>query len=276
MSIKSHVLGLAVLASAQAAAATVSAERDWTESFVVGTAPALLIDNIWGNVNVRAGRDDRITMAIRSVRRADDQVSFDRSLELLPMDLGQEGDEVYLRVGAIAREWRDWPRCDGCQLRLDIDVSVPPSSTVTVKTVTDGTVVVSDIAGLVSAENINGPVRARGLNRCKRIEAMNGDIDLDFADAPSSDCAIETMNGDIALSLSAGTETDFAVALFHGTLFTALDLAPFAIPPVVDHRLEDGRHEYTVEKFSGLRLGRGGHTLTLKSLNGDVRVARSQ
>ncbi|MEO1575334.1 MAG: hypothetical protein AAFU65_10295 [Pseudomonadota bacterium] len=276
MSPTALTFGLALLASAQVAAAPVTAKRDWTESFNVGNVPALVIDNIWGDINVRAGADDRITMAIRSVRQADDQTNFDRSLELLPLDVGQEGDQVFLRVGDIEKKWQDWPRCDGCQLRLDIDVAVPPSSTVRIKTITDGTVVVTDVAGLVSAQNINGPVRARGLAGCERIEAMNGDIDLVFSKSPDCDCAIETLNGDIALNLSAGTETNLAVALFHGKLFTDLDLAPYAIPPVVEYARQDGRHEYTVEKLAGLRLGRGGHTLTLKSLNGDVRVARSR
>ena len=44
----------AVLALADKAAAAVTDQKTWSQSFpVTATAPRLLIDNIWGNVRVR-------------------------------------------------------------------------------------------------------------------------------------------------------------------------------------------------------------------------------
>ena len=153
---------------------------------------------------------------------------------------------------------------------------MPANTALDLHTVNDGDVTVSDVAGPVEATNVNGSVSTTGLAQCSLVETINGDLDVEFVTSPATDCRIETLNGDIKLSLSPGVNVNFAVALTNGKMRSALDLAPHAIPASVERTKRGDRSHYEIEQLAGLRLGGGGHTLTLKSLNGDVLVAGSQ
>lgn len=266
---------LAGLSSSAASAAPVVEEREWAETFDVGQAAAVSVANVWGNVTVEPGRSDRIELAIRSIRRADDQVSFDRSLEQIPLRIGQDGDEVALRVGRDWDDWRTRERCRGCELRLDILVKVPRNASIDVRTVNDGDVVVRDIDGVVTASNVNGSVRTTGLSRCEFIETINGDLEVSFGSAPAMDCHLETLNGDIELNMAQDANVSFAVDLVNGKIRSEMDITPSAVPATVKRTTRDGRNHYEIEQAAGFDMGRGGKTLTLKSLNGDVLIERS-
>ncbi|MEL7311302.1 MAG: hypothetical protein AAFN07_07325 [Pseudomonadota bacterium] len=265
-----------LLVSATAQTAPIVDEKKWTESFEVGDAPRLTVDVIWGDVIVEKGRSDRIEMTIESVRRADDQVSFERSLEQIPLNIGQDKDDIYLRVGRDWRHWNTLPPCRGCSVVVNVVVRVPSNTAVDVSSVNDGEVIVSDVAGVVTASNVNGGVSTSGLARCETIESVNGDVLVGFVQSPQRDCDIETLNGDINVSLPSGANADFEVSLSNGRMRSEIDLSPKSMPAQVEHVQRGDRHHYEIEKRAGLRVGRGGKALTLKSLNGDVLVERSQ
>lgn len=266
----------ATLASTPALADSVTDEKDWTETFDVGASPSLTIDNIWGNITVKPGASNEIEMAIRSVRSADDAKNFERSLELIPLRIAQDGDDVYLRVGRDHEKWWNDYRCDGCRLHVDLEVTVPANTALDVKTVNDGDVRIWGVEGRVTAANVNGSITTRGVTQCEHVETINGDVEVTFTQSPSTDCRIETLNGDIALDMAPGADANLAVSLFNGKIKSNVDLAPREMAATVERRTKDGRNYYDIEQLAGLRLGRGGKTLTLKSLNGDVLVARSQ
>ncbi|MEL6447223.1 MAG: hypothetical protein AAFQ62_04670 [Pseudomonadota bacterium] len=271
-----HLALAATLASAPALADGVTDEKDWNETFDVGGNPSLTIDNIWGNISIKPGASDEITMSIRSVRTADDAVSFERSLELIPLRIAQEGDDVYLRVGRDQEKWWNDYRCDGCRLHVDLEITVPVSTALDVKTVNDGDVRIWGVEGRVTAANVNGSITTKGVTQCTNVETINGDVEVTFTQSPSTDCRIETLNGDIALDMAPGADANLAVSLFNGKILSEVDLAPREMAATVERRTKNGRNHYDIEQLAGLRLGRGGKTLTLKSLNGDVLVARSQ
>lgn len=276
MSAPKRSLLLAALISSAAAAEPVIEEQDWTESFPVGSKPTLTIDNIWGDVIIRTGSGDAIEMAVQSVRQADDAESFERSKELIPMRVAHDGDDVYFRVGRDQERWWNGERCNGCKVHADLVVTVPENTALDVRTVNDGDVSITGVAGRVTASNVNGSIATWGLGQCEHVETVNGDVEVRFAKSPASNCHIETVNGDIELSLSRGTDANFAVSLFNGKLRSNVDLSPNALPATVERRSRNGRTYYDIEQLAGLQLGSGGNTLTLKSLNGDVIVSRSQ
>lgn len=251
-------------------------KEDWQQQFVVGDHASLKIDNIWGDVTIAAGAPGRITMSISSERRADDQQYFDRSKALIPLLIEHTGGNVTVRVGKEYNQWTQEQRCDGCRLNVDFVVNVPVDADIDVRTVNDGDVAVSDVAGLVSAGNINGSIRASGLHQCEKIESINGNVTADFAQDPAQDCRIATLNGDIALLLPDATNVDFDVDLGNGKMRSDVDLSTRSTSATVEKRQHKGRNHYDIEQLAGLRIGRGGHTLTLKSLNGDVMLARSE
>jgi hypothetical protein len=270
---------LALLALADNAAASVTDQKTWSQSFpVTAAAPRLLIDNIWGNVRVRVGAAREIAVTVDEKRSAPSQELFELSKQTLFLDIQADGEGVAMVVGKP-----DDPsvrprvnRCRGCRVDYQFEVTVPPGTQIDVSTVTDGTIDVAGGGGAVSASNVNGPVAVKDLQDCSAIETVNGAVEVSFARAPSRDCSIKTINGDITLTVPGGTGLDAALSVMQGTVLSEFDLEPLALPAKIDQRKEEGRFVYHIEQAAGIRLGTGGPTFSIESLNGDLRIRKSK
>jgi DUF4097 and DUF4098 domain-containing protein YvlB len=152
---------------------------------------------------------------------------------------------------------------------------VPPGTQIDVSTVTDGGIDVAG-GGPVTASNVNGPVAVKDLQDCTAIESVNGAVEVSFTRAPSRDCSIKTINGDITLTVPGGTGLDAALSVMQGSVESEFDLEPLALPAKIDQREEAGRFVYHIEQAAGIRLGTGGPTFNIESLNGDLRIRRSK
>jgi hypothetical protein len=270
---------LALLALADNAAATVTDQKTWSQSFPVTTAaPRLLIDNIWGNVRVRVGTAREIAVTVDEKRSAPSQELFELSKQTLFLNVQADAESVAMVVGKP-----DDPtvrprvnRCRGCRVDYQFEVTVPPGTQIDVSTVTDGTIDVAGGGGPVSASNVNGPVAVQDLQDCTAIESVNGAVEVSFARAPSRDCSIKTINGDITLTVPSGTGLDAALSVMQGSVVSEFDLEPLALPAKIDQRKEEGRFVYHIEQAAGIRLGSGGPTFSIESLNGDLRIRKSK
>jgi len=270
---------LALLALADHAAATVTDQKTWSQSFpVTAAAPQLRIENIWGNVRVRVGTAREIAVTVDEKRSAPNQELFELSKQTLFLDVQADGAGVAMVVGKP-----DDPtvrprinRCRDCRVDYQFEVTVPPGTQIDVSTVTDGGIDVAGGGGPVSASNVNGPVAVKDLQDCTAIESVNGAVEVSFARAPSRDCSIKTINGDITLTVPGGAGLDAALSMMQGKVVSEFDLEPLALPARVEQRNEEGRFVYHIAQAAGIRLGKGGPTFSIESLNGDLRIRKSQ
>lgn len=274
----SALLALLVVAD-HAAAAAVTDQNTWSQSFPVTAAvPRLLIDNIWGNVRVRIGSAREIAVTVDEKRSAPSQELFELSKQTIFLDVQANADGVAMVVGK-PEDTTVRPRinrCRGCRVDYQFEVTVPPGTQIDVSTVTDGGIDVAGGGGPVSASNVNGPVAVKDLQECSQIESVNGEVEVSFARAPSRDCSIKTINGDITLTVPRGTGLDAALSVMQGNIVSEFDLEPLALPAKIDQRKEEGRFVYHIEQAAGIRLGSGGPTFSIESLNGDLRIRQSK
>lgn len=255
------------------AAGAVEESRTWTDSFpVTASKPTLTIDNIWGDVRVRPGKAGEIVVTVQERRRAPDQKRFDRSLETLNLaiEAGDSGVEFY--VGNRDRNWYGRDNCRGCRVDYQFDVVVPADTQLDVSTVNDGRIDIAGVSGVVSAANVNGPIFIDGMRNCEELNSVNGEVSLGFATAPADNCNIETINGDITLNMPGDAGFDINMDLFNGRMLTQLPVNPLAVPARVEHIESNGRHQYRIEQHAGVRIGAGGPTFTISSMNGDIRI----
>jgi hypothetical protein len=271
-------LALLVVAD-HAAAAAVTDQKTWSQSFPVTAAvPRLLIDNIWGNVRVRVGSTREIAVTVDEKRSAPSQELFELSKQTIFLDVQANADGVAMVVGK-PEDTTVRPRinrCRGCRVDYQFEVTVPPGTQIDVSTVTDGGIDVAGGGGPVSASNVNGPVAVKDLQECSEIESVNGAVEVSFARAPSRDCSIKTINGDITLTVPGGTGLDAALSVMQGDIVSEFDLEPLALPAKIDQHKEAGRFVYHIEQAAGIRLGTGGPTFSIESLNGDLRIRKSK
>jgi hypothetical protein len=267
---------LALMASTISAAEPIVESKTWTQTYPVATAsPHLVVSNIWGNVRVRAGTVGEISVTIDETRSAPTRKLFDRSLEMMALVIEADSNGVSLLVGGENRNWNFHNRCRECRVDYQFEILVPPGTQVDVGTVTDGRIDVVDVAGTISASNVNGPVYVRGLRDCEVLESVNGAVDISFSLAPGQDCNISTVNGDIIVNMPDGTGVDIALDLFNGRMITDFQVDSYAIPAQVEQSTKDGRLSYKIQQSAGLRLEGGGPTFSVSSLNGDIRFQKN-
>jgi hypothetical protein len=275
MKTQATLAALALLALGTANA-TVSDQKTWSDTYpVTAPVPKLLIDNIWGNVRVRSGSAREIVVTISEKRSAPTQELFDLSKETIYLDVQADAAGVSLVVAKPERMGRR-DRCRNCRVEYQFEVTVPTGTDVDVSTVTDGGIDVAGTGGPVNASNVNGPVAARDLQDCAQIESVNGAVDVSFARSPSRDCSIKTINGDITLTVPGSAGLDAALSMMQGKVVSEFDLEPLALPAKVEQRNEDGRFIYHVAQAAGIRLGKGGPTFSIESLNGDLRIRKGR
>jgi DUF4097 and DUF4098 domain-containing protein YvlB len=139
----------------------------------------------------------------------------------------------------------------------------------------DGLVDVSGIAGVVSASNVNGSVSVEQIRNCDHVSSVNGRVKIQFAVAPVRDCDIETVNGDITLNMPDNTSLDVTADLFNGDIKSDFPVDALSMPATVEQVVENGRSIYRIQKLSGVRIGAGGPTYSVASINGDVLIRRN-
>ncbi|NNL95353.1 MAG: hypothetical protein HKO64_06985, partial [Xanthomonadales bacterium] len=172
--------------------------------------------------------------------------------------------------------WQHSNRCRGCRVHYQFDITVPVATRLDVSTVNDGRIDIQGVTGIVTAGNVNGPISISGLYDCTALNNVNGEVKLSFARAPAQDCEIETINGDVILGMPDGAGLDVAMDLFNGKMKSDLPIDPLALPASVRHTQANGRHQYQIEQPAGVRIAGGGPRFTISSMNGDIRIRRSQ
>lgn len=276
---KTQAAGIALLALlAFGTAGAVTDQKTWSQTYpVTAAAPRLLIDNVWGNVRVRTGAAREIAVTVDEKRTAPTQELFELSKQTIYLDVQADDNGVSMVVGKPERMMgRRIDRCRDCRVDYQFEVTVPPGTQIDVSTVTDGSIDVAGAGGPVSASNVNGPVAAKDLQDCAQIESINGEVEVSFVRAPSRDCSIKTINGDITLTVPGGTGLDASLNMMDGKIVSEFDLEPLALPAKVEQSKEDGRLVYRIEQAAGVRLGNGGPTFSIESLNGDLRIRKSK
>ncbi len=253
----------------------VEESKTWTETFPVSGKATLEIDNIWGDVKVRPGQTGEIVVTISEKRSAPDQKRFERSLETLKLNTDADDNGVILYVGNHDRGWHGRDNCRGCRVDYQFDVVVPVDTQLNVSTVNDGRIDIAGVSGSVSAANVNGPIAVSKMRNCSELNSINGEVSLGFVAPPGENCNIETINGDITLTMPDDSGFDVAMNLFNGRMLTQLPVDGLTMPAKVEHIESNGHHRYRIEQPAGLRIGTGGPTFTISSMNGDIRIQKT-
>ena len=266
---------LAIAWPADAQSAPPADKVDWSETYKVGSSARLVVSNVWGTVNVRRGPAGEIGVTVSGEISAPDERRLERARKLYAIELITDPNAVELHVGGNnVQHWQQDP-CRGCRAKYRFDIVVPEDAQLDVGTVNDGRVDVEGVTGPVTAHNVNGPVSLIGLANCTNVEAVNGDVHMEFVREPGAECHIDTINGDITVRMPVNTDIDLALDLFNGRIVSDFEVEPLALPAIVEQSSDEDGYEYRISQAAGLRIGSGGPLFTVASLNGDVNIRKT-
>lgn len=241
-----RLVPLLVLAVAFLVTPAFAYDKAFEATYPLHSGGSFELTNVNGSVEVQGW--EREEVQIRAVSRS----------KTNPPDESRVKIEVDATADAIAVHTR-YPQEDGLDVTVEYRVRVP--------------------ARLLRAriETVNGDVRAQAIEGAGELRTVNGDIalldgaghvsarttngnirlELAHLGAGSAPISIETVNGSVVLELSASADADLRALSMNGDFHSELPLAVQSV---------------TGGRALRARLGRGGHPVNIRTVNGGIRI----
>jgi hypothetical protein len=273
--------GLLLATGPTAAATETRSSRTFEQSFAPDGAPfeALVVDNVHGSIDVRGHDRDTVEMTVTETVIARTERAAERAREEVRLDARAADGVVDLFVDGPFRDRRDrerWSdhRDPGYRVVYDFELRVPRRLDLDLSTITEGDVDVAGVEGAFRLRNVNGGVRLIDAAGAGTLNTVNGGIVATFVAAPHAAIDAHTINGDIELAFPPDLSADVQFKSMNGEMrVAARERGGWELTPVAPElRVEDRRDgmRYRVDRWSTWRIGDGGPTLRLETLNGDV------
>lgn len=250
----SGLLIFGVLAPAQ-----VTDEEVTERTFQLGPTPSVTVDALNGFIEVEGHDGNVIELVVRRHLEADSEADAKKARDEERLEITQEGNALDLYVNGPYRcndrgiNYRG-RRHYGYKSRFDFTLRAPRRAALDLRTINEAHIDIRNTSGDFKLNVINGGVRMKGVTGSGRARTINGDIETAYASGFSGDFRVKTFNGDVF------------------TDFPASALTPRA-PRQTTRR---GMRVYKTDGFTGIRIGSaGGPEIELDTLNGDIRITRS-
>jgi hypothetical protein len=227
------------------------ATDEWTRSYPLQSGGEVHIVNTNGKIDVEG--IDGSTVEVRAERIA--RGSTDAAArELLPRIVIKESatpERVSLETERISGIMI------GAAFEVRYHVRAPKNATVNV-TNTNGQVVLTGLAGKVSARTTNGGVKGDGLTGGVDARSTNGQVAIDLAAVGRDSVTLHTTNGGVTLTLPETAKADLSASVTNGGISVG-EFQNLEVGEKSRRRLE-------------AKLNGGGTSIELQTTNGGVRL----
>jgi hypothetical protein len=271
---------LAVISSQPASAGDVERTEEITRTLRFGDtdgARRLIVDNLFGSIEVKGYDGDEVRLIVHKTIIARSDKKLAEAEEEVTLEIYEEDDIIELYVDGPFREkrsrnfnWRGHKR-EGYKVIYEFEIEVPEDCDVELSTVDDGDVIVESVDGDFDVHNVNGGIQMKGVGGAGEVYAVNGKVRIEFDKNPAGDCLFGTINGDVRIYFQPELSADFYMKTMNGDVFT--DFEVISIPGrVKTSNTRNGKSVYKVSRMSGVRAGKGGPSIELNTLNGDMFI----
>jgi len=159
--------------------------------------------------------------------------------------------------------------------RFEVIARVPRRANLDLETVQDGSIVVRDITGTLELENVNGPITATNVTGSVIAESVNETIQVGFAGITTSEAtSLSSLNGDITVTLPPNVGAELRIDTAQGEINSDYELDVKATKPTVERNERRGGVSVKVEDVIVATVNGGGPVIKLKTLNGNIRIAK--
>jgi DUF4097 and DUF4098 domain-containing protein YvlB len=260
----------------------------------MGAQNALIIANVNGNIKVESYAGDKIQVEVTKSIHAKTQERLDKGKTEIQLGVIDLADTIVLYVDGLCSDFgknnnqnsrsgkhsnseRRWTysgtnNCLNChesyEYKMDFAVKVPASLNLMVSTINNGDIVVANVRGIISANNINGSILLQHLTREAEATTINGDVDIEYAQNPQRDCRFYSLNGDINASFQKGLAASMSFESFNGSFYTNIDQLE-TLPALVEKHDENKGVKYKVNN-NRYKIRTGGAFLDFETFNGNV------
>lgn len=159
-----------------------------------------------------------------------------------------------------------------------ITVKVPlTTSELTLSTVNDGNIVVSNVSGQIEITNVNGWIHCDNVSGSVVANTVNGDVIVGFKTVnPQAAMAFSTLNGKIDVTFPAGLKANVKLKAEQGDIFSDFDVTVDKGHSTVQKKGDDHMYKINIEDWVYGAINGGGPEIMMKTFNGNVYVRKAK
>ncbi|CAL2060831.1 hypothetical protein [Tenacibaculum sp. 190524A05c] len=254
----------------------------------------LVVDNVYGSIQVEGYNGSKVILEVVKQVYADTQEELERGKQEIGVKTAQKEEAIYaylsspyshfnLETGIFEhREFNYSSRRSYkhrkkrmYKYRLDFKIKIPKNTSIDVKAINKGEVVVENVHGkLLIAHNINGPIDLKNVSGKTDVNALNKDINITYAKNPTEESWYRSLNGDINIKFKDGLDAVISYKTMNGKFYTNFPVEN-TVPKVVKltKRKKKGV-KYKIDSQKHFKIGSGDVHLHFDQLNGDAIVKR--
>src|SRR6266849_4947478 len=162
---------------------------------------------------------------------------------------------------------------------IDVTVSVPVHTSLKLRAVNDGDIVVAGVDGELDVDDINGAVTLNNVSGSVVAHALNGHLHatLTRVDAQKA-MAFSSLNGNIDVTFPADLKANVSIRSDQGDVFSDFDIqlkAASSQPVVEDGRGHGGKYRVKIDKTVHGTINGGGPEIQFRNFQGQIYIRKA-
>jgi DUF4097 and DUF4098 domain-containing protein YvlB len=168
---------------------------------------------------------------------------------------------------------------DSYQRTVDLTITVPIHTSVSLHSVNDGNIVVSGVDGDLDVNNVNGEVDLKNIGGSVVAHALNGHVVATFNRIdPQKPMAFSSLNGDIDVTFPADLKANVSMRTDNGEVYSDFDIKVLPNAPqqtVEDSHGKGGKYKVKIDKNVRGTINGGGQEIQFKNFNGNIYIRKA-
>jgi DUF4097 and DUF4098 domain-containing protein YvlB len=168
---------------------------------------------------------------------------------------------------------------DSYQRTIDLIITVPTRTSLSLHTVNDGNISVSGVDGEFDINDVNGEVDLKNIGGSVVAHALNGHVVVTFNRIdPQKNMAFSSLNGDIDVTFPADLKANVSLRTDNGEVYSDFDVKVQPTAPqqtVEDDRGKGGKYRVKIDKNVRGTINGGGQDIQFKNFNGNIYIRKA-
>jgi DUF4097 and DUF4098 domain-containing protein YvlB len=224
-----------------------------------------------GSITVKAHNANNVIVEARVRRESDDEDDDKKAgrKRILITTTGLTVEEENNVVRATA---------DTIHRAVDLTIYTPVNTSVNLKAVNDGNIVVSGLNGELDVDCVNGEVTLDNVSGNAIAHALNGDLKVTFRAINNKPMAFSSLNGDIEVSFPPDLKANVSITSDRGDVYSDFDIAMQQNAPrqvVENGRDKGGKFRVRIDKTVRGTIAGGGQEIQFKNFQGGIYIKRA-
>ena len=168
---------------------------------------------------------------------------------------------------------------DSYQRTIDLTITVPIHTSLSLHTVNDGNILVTGVDGEFDINDVNGEVDLKNIGGSVVAHALNGRVLATFNRIdPQKPMAFSSLNGDIDVTFPADLKANVSLRTDNGDVYSDFDVKVQPTAPqqtVEDDRGKGGKYRVKIDKNVRGTINGGGQEIQFKNFNGNIYIRKA-